>query len=303
MKDGEEGTSACWRSPLLGNSGTGPLARRAAEAAAEDAVEMGEVAVAAGEGDAGDRVGAILEELRSVIEAEAREGVEEGVAGVGAKKVAEMAAREAGARGGGVEGPFVVEGFGEFLGDSGDAARGGIGGWGGGGLAGDGDEDLGGERMDGDGGGGAGFALFEEGAAPEVFEALAGGIGGWEMPVVTLGEGAPEGVAGRIVGDPARGEAEEQERGGGLIAELMGGAAFDGEEAAGAGGKFAGVGLITIHDLAVEHVNEFVKRIGAHGHREIRGVQALGQGHAVRRNRDGHGAGDFAHGVEGEEGR
>ena len=58
----------------------------AAETAAEDAVEMGEVAIAAGEGDAGDRVGAVAEQVRGVVEAEAGEGVEEGGAGVGAEK-------------------------------------------------------------------------------------------------------------------------------------------------------------------------------------------------------------------------
>ena len=284
-----------------GRRGFSPLAGGAAETAAEDAVEMGKVAVAAGEGDAGDGVGAVVEQLGGVVEAEAGEGVEEGVAGVGTEEFAEVAAGEAGAGGGVVQGPFVVEGFGEFPGDGGDAAGGGIGGSGGVGLARDGDQDLGGEGMEGDGGGGAGFALFEEGTAPEVFEAFAGDPGGREVPVAAVGEGAPEGAAGRVVGDPRGGEAEEQEGGGGAVAELVDGAVGEGEEGAGAGGEFAGVGLTTIQDVAAEDVDEFVERIGAGGHPEIRGVQAFGKGHAVRRQGDGDGAGDFAHGVDGED--
>jgi hypothetical protein len=53
--------------------------------------------------------------------------------------------------------------------------------------------------------------------------------------------------------------------------------------------------------VAAEDVDEFVERIGAGGHPEIRGVQAFGKGHAVRRQGDGDGAGDFAHGVDGED--
>ena len=295
------GGTAGWRLLLRRIGGTGPLAGGAAETAAEDAVEVGEVAVAAGEGDAGDRVGAVVEQLGGVVEAEAGEGVEEGGAGVGAEKFAEVAAGEAGAGRGVVQGPFVVECFGEFPGDGGNAAGGGIGGSGGVGLARDGDQDLGGEGVEGDGGSRAGFALFEEGTAPEVFKALAGDPGGREEPVSAVGEGAPEVAAGRVVGDPRGGEAEQEEGGGGLVAELVDGAVGKGEEGAGAGGEFAGVGLTTIQDVAAEDVDEFVERIGAGGHPEIRGVQALGKSHAVRRQGDGDGAGDFTHGLDGEE--
>ena len=153
----------------------------------------------------------------------------------------------------------------------------------------------------GSGGGGAGFALFEEGTAPEIFEAFAGEPSGREVPVAAVGEGAPEGAAGRVVGEPRGGKAEEQEGGGGPVAELVNRAVGEGEEGAGSGGAFAGVGLNLIQDVAAEDVDEFVERIGAGGHPEIRGVQALGKGHAVRRQGDGDGAGDFTHGLDGEE--
>ena len=104
-----------------------PCAGWLAEAGAEEPVEMRQVAVAAGEGGADDRMAVVAQERGGVVEAQGGEMVEEGFSCLRPEEFAEMSARHAGAGTSALQAPWLVKCPGEFAHDSGDALGGGVG--------------------------------------------------------------------------------------------------------------------------------------------------------------------------------
>lgn len=203
-----------------------PFARRIAESGAEQSVEMGEVAVAAGKRRSDDRVVVVFEEVGCVGQTEFGEMGEKRAAELGSEQLAEMPTRHAGPGARAIEAPWLVKGFGDFARDIGDATFGQIGGC----IdrrSGEGHEDIFGGGAQGDFAAGLTPGLFDDAGPPECLETRSPGTA-WAHPRgVGAGELRPESFQIGIAIEKSRGETEQEERGRFGISHLMARARID----------------------------------------------------------------------------
>ena len=116
------------------------------------------------------------------------------------------------------------------------------------------------------------------------------------MPLALLAQRPPQSAAGWVVIDKTRSEAEQQQHRGRFIAQLVGGAAIDGEQGARPRLELPTGMMVAINEPALRHIQELVKGVRPHRHVEIRGMNAFRKNDAVDGQRHRDRAGDFSHG-------